>query len=408
VGGDTSPFQLQLTYNAPDKPYGNYPYATVDNRLYDTDDRARVPNKNLKPARTNSVELGAELKFLKNRIGIDFTYYQQNSRNQILYLPIANSSAFNEKLVNAGNIENKGIELALTTTPIRTKDFSWNVNFNVAKNSNKVIELSDGLDRFSLAKAQWLDVSIDAVAGENYGAITSPNEFIRTEDGQLIIGENGLPKVSSNTEYKVLGNAMWDWTGGVSTSLNYKNVTLSAIADIKVGADLYSMTARSLYSIGKSKATLTGRDEWYRSEEQRLEAGLTETAWTPTGGYLVEGVVETVDANGNITYTPNERYINPQEYWSHISKYDPASFIFDNSYVKIREITLSYSFPKKMIGKFADNIAVSFVSRNPFILWKNIADIDPDSNYNNGTGMGLEFGSLPSRRSYGLNINIKF
>lgn len=408
VGSDTNPFQLGLTYNAPDKPYENYPYATVDNRLYDTDDRARVPNKYLRPTRTNSVELGTELKFLKNRIRIDFTYYKQNSRDQILYLPIANSSAFNEKLVNAGDIENKGIEVAFTTVPVRTKDFSWDVNFNFAKNSNKVIELADGLERFSLAKAEWLDVSIDAVVGENYGAITSPNEFMRTEDGQLIIGANGLPKVSENTEYKVLGNAMWDWTGGISTSLNYKNFTLSAIVDIKVGADLYSMTARSLYSTGKSKATLAGRDDWYRSEEQRLEAGETETEWNPTGGYLVEGVVEVVDANANVTYTPNERYVDPQDYWSHVTKYDPGSFIFDNSYVKMREITLSYRFPKRMISKFADNIAVSFVSRNPFIIWKNIDNIDPDSNYNNGSGMGLEYGSLPSRRNYGINISIKF
>ncbi len=408
VGSDTNPFQLGLTYNAPDKPYSNYPYATVDNRLYDTDDRARVPNKNLKPTRTNSIEVGMDLKFLKNRIGLEFTYYKQNSKNQILYLPIANSSAFNEKLVNAGNIENKGFEIALTTTPVQTKDFSWDLDFNFAKNSNKVIALSDGLDRFTLARAEWLNVTIDAVVGENYGAIMSPNEFMKNENGDIIVGADGLPKISNNTEYKILGNAMWDWTGGMNTSLRYKDFTLSAIFDIKVGADIYSMTERSLYATGKSKATLPGRDEWYRSEEQRFEAGVTEAAWDATGGYLVKGVVETVDADGNVSYTPNTKYVDPQDYWSHVARNNPGQFVSDNSYVKVREITLSYRFPQKTIAKFAEDISVSLVARNPFIIYKNIDNIDPDSNYNNGSGMGLEYGSLPSRRSYGINFNIKF
>jgi TonB-linked SusC/RagA family outer membrane protein len=408
VGSDTNPFQTGLTYNAPDKPYQNYPYATVDNRLYPTDDRARLPNKNLKPTLTNSVETGIDLKFLKNRIGFEFTYYQQNSKDQILFLPTAKSSAYDEKLLNAGNIENKGIEIALTTIPIQTKDFTWHLNFNAARNFNKIVALADGLDKFSLAKAEYLDVYIDAVTGENYGAITSPRGFQKTEDGQLIIDEKGLPKPLQGAEYKVLGNAMWDWTGGVSSSWSYKNITLSAIMDIKVGADLYSMTARSLYSTGKSKATLEGRDAWYRSEEERLEAGQTEVQWTPTGGLLVNGVVETILPDGSKTYTPNQRYVDPEDYWRLVGSNDPSAFIFDNSYVKIREITLSYRLPENLTGKWAEEMTVSFVSRNPFIVYKNIKDIDPDSNYNNGTGVGLEYGSLPSRRSYGVNINIKF
>ncbi|MDR1524793.1 MAG: SusC/RagA family TonB-linked outer membrane protein [Tannerella sp.] len=408
VGSDTNPFQLGMNYYAPDKPYLTYPYTTVDNRLYDTDDRARVPNKNLKPTRTNSAEFGVDLKFLNNRLGVDITYYKQNSKDQILYLPIANSSSFNEKLVNAGNIENKGLEVALNTTPVETKDLSWRLNFNFAHNKNKVIALTEDLNRFTLAKAEYLNVTIDAVAGENYGSIMSPNAFDRNENGDIIVDASGLPRVSSNTEYKVIGNAMWDWTGGISSSLKYKNISLSAIFDIKIGADLYSQTARSLYATGKSKATLEGRDAWYISEEKRFEAGVLETAWTPTGGYLVKGVVETIDGNGNKTYTPNERYVDPQDYWSHVTKYVPEYFISDNSYVKVREITLSYKFPNKWIGKYAEDVFVSFVSRNPFIIFKNIDSIDPDSNYNNSSGMGLEYGSLPSRRSFGININLKF
>ena len=409
VGSDTGPFQLGLTYNSPDKPYGNIPYATVDNRLYDTDDRARVPNKNLKPTRTNSIETGIDLKFFQNRLGLDVTYYTQNSRDQILYLPIANSSSFNEKLVNAGNIENTGLEIMLTTTPIRTKDFEWNLDFNVAKNRNRVLKLTDELSRFSLAKAEWLGVTIDAMEGLNYGAIVSSNALIRNENGDLLINpENGLP-YSTNDKLQVLGNAMWDWTGGISTSLQYRDFTLSTIIDVKVGADLYSMTARSLYNCGKSKMTLEGRDAWYRSEEERMEACVNNLKdWTPTGGYLVQGVCESTDGGGNTIYVPNTRYADPQKYWEWIATYDPSFFVFDNSYVKMREITFTYRCPRKLIGKFADELSVSIVARNPFIIWKNIPNIDPDSNYNNGAGMGLEYGSLPSRKSYGININLKF
>ncbi|MDR1682947.1 MAG: SusC/RagA family TonB-linked outer membrane protein [Candidatus Symbiothrix sp.] len=409
VGSDTNPYQLHLNYNAPDKPYGNIPYATVDNRMYATDDRARVPNKNLKPTRTNSVELGADFKFFQNRIGLELTYYTQNSKDQILYLPISNATSFNEKLVNAGNIENKGLEISLTTIPVETKDFTWNLDFNFAKNSNQVVALAAGLNRFALAKAQYLDVTINALEGANYGAIMSSKQFERNENGDLIIDANtGFPVVSNNTDAKILGNAMWDWTGGISTALHYKNFVLSSIIDVKVGADLYSMTARTLYTTGKSKATLEGRDGWYMSEEQRLEAGVVENQWTPSGGLLVEGVVQTTDAGGNVTWSPNTRYVDPQEYWNYVGTNDPSFFIFDNSYVKVREITFGYTLPKKWIGKFADDISLSFVARNPFIIWKNIPNVDPDSNYNNGTGMGLEWGSLPSRKSFGFNLNVKF
>ena len=409
VGSDTNPYQLSLTYKAPDAPYGNYPYAMIDSQLYPNDDRARLPNQNLKPTLTNSMEAGIDFKFLKNRIGLELTYYQQNSTNQILFLPTAKSSAYDEKLLNAGNIENKGVEIALHTVLIEKKDFSWDLNINAAKNSNKVIELADGLDRFSLAQAQWLDVNIDAMVGENYGAITSVNAFKRNLDGKLIVNPNtGLPVKADNDEYRLLGNAQWDWTGGASTTVTYKNLSLSAIIDVKLGADLYSMTARTLYSIGKSKATLAGRDAWYRSEEERLVAGATENQWVPTGGYLVDGVVEVVASDGSISYEPNTRYVDPQKYWEEVAKNDPSFFVFDNSYAKVREITLTYRVPKNLISKWAEDITISIVSRNPFIIYKNIKNIDPDSNYNNGTGVGLEYGSLPSRRSYGINLNFKF
>lgn len=363
-----------------------------------------MPNKNLKPTKTNSFELGLEMKFLKNRIGLDFTYYTQNSKNQIMGMASSWTSGYNYRLINAGEIENKGIEIALNTRPIELKDFSWDLNLNFSKNSNKVKKLVDGMDMFELEKAAWLDVQVAAKVGENFGAIVGP-DFKRNENGDILIDpQTGLPQYDKSNH--VLGNASWDWTGGLGTTLTYKNLSLSALFDIKVGADLYSMSARAFYESGKSKETLAGREEWYRSEEQRQAAGIAKGSpdWTPTGGFIAPGVID----NGDGTYRPNDIYINPEDYWMSVCRNAPSMFIYDNSYIKCREITLSYRVPQSWLKNVVKGLTVSFVARNPFIVWKNIPNIDPDSNYNNTTGMGLEYGSLPSRRSYGFNVNLKF
>ena len=228
---------------------------------------------------------------------------------------------------------------------------------------------------------------------------------MRNENGDILIDpQTGLPQYDKSNH--VLGNASWDWTGGISTAIHYKNLSLSALFDIKVGADLYSMSARAAHESGKSLATLQGRDEWYLSEEQRQAAGIPKGSadWKPTGGFIAPGVID----NGDGTYRPNDIIVNPEDYWMSVCRNAPSMFIYDNSYIKCREIVLSYQFPKKWLGKFLQDMSVSFVARNPFIVWKNIPNIDPDSNYNNTTGMGLEYGSLPSRKSYGINVNIKF
>ena len=396
VGSDTDPYQLGLVYSKSKFTYPGYTIGYINN--------STMPNKNLKPTKTNSFELGLEMKFLKNRIGLDFTYYTQNSKNQIMGMASSWTSGYNYRLINAGEIENKGIEIALNTRPIELKDFSWDLNLNFSKNSNKVKKLVDGMDMFELEKAAWLDVQVAAKVGENFGAIVGP-DFKRNENGDILIDpQTGLPQYDKSNH--VLGNASWDWTGGLGTTLTYKNLSLSALFDIKVGADLYSMSARASYESGKSKETLAGREEWYRSEEQRQAAGIAKGSpdWTPTGGFIAPGVID----NGDGTYRPNDIYINPEDYWMSVCRNAPSMFIYDNSYIKCREITLSYRVPQSWLKNVVKGLTVSFVARNPFIVWKNIPNIDPDSNYNNTTGMGLEYGSLPSRRSYGFNVNLKF
>ena len=394
VGNDTSPYMLKPTYEMASNSFDSYPMASISGDV--------IPNKNLKPTMTNSMELGFELKFLNNRIGIDFTYYNQHSKDQILRMNTSYGSGYRYQLINAGDIENRGIEIVLNTRPIELKDFCWDLNLNFAKNSNKVKELANGVDEFELASARWLGVKVVAKVGENYGCIMG-KDFLRNSNGDILIdGTTGLPKMTD--DLKVLGNATWDWTGGLTTNLRYKNISMGAIFDVKVGADLYSMSARSAYSTGKHKGTLEGRDGWYESEEKRLSAGVAAKDWKPTGGYVAKGVIEQEDG----TYKPNDIYINPQEYWTYVTTQTARPFIYDNSYVKLRELTLSYAFPKQMLGKVINALSVSLVARNLFNLYKNVPNIDPDSNYNNGTGMGLEFGSLPSRRSFGLNVNLKF
>ena len=394
VGNDTSPYMLRPTYEMALNSFGQYPMASISGDV--------IPNKNLKPTMTNSIELGFELKFLKNRLGLDFTYYNQNSKDQILRMNTSYASGYRYQLINAGDIENRGVEVVLNTRPIEMKDFSWDLNVNFAKNSNKVKELANGVDEFELASARWLGVKVVAKVGENYGCIMG-KDFLRNKNGDIIIdGKTGLPKMTH--DLKVLGNATWDWTGGMTTNVRYKNLSLGAIFDVKVGADLYSMSARSAYSTGKHKETLEGRDAWYESEEKRLAAGVTSKDWNPTGGYVAKGVIEQPDG----TFKPNDIFVSPQEYWTYVTTQTARPFIYDNTYVKLRELTLSYAFPRRLLGKVVNALSVSFVARNLFNLYKNVPNIDPDSNYNNSTGMGLEFGSLPSRRSFGLNVNLKF
>lgn len=396
VGSDTDPYQLGLVYTKSKFTYPGYTIGYINNET--------IPNKNLKPTRTNSFEIGFETKFLNNRIGLDFTYYNQISKDQIMGIASSWATGYPYRLINAGEIQNQGIEITLNTRPVQIGDFAWDLNLNFSKNSNKVKKLVDNMDMFELEKASWLDVQIAAKVGENFGSIVGP-DFVRNENGDILIDpQTGLPQYDKSNH--VLGNASWDWTGGISTAIHYKNLSLSALFDIKVGADLYSMSARAAHESGKSLATLQGRDEWYLSEEQRQAAGIPKGSadWKPTGGFIAPGVID----NGDGTYRPNDIIVNPEDYWMSVCRNAPSMFIYDNSYIKCREIVLSYQFPKKWLGKFLQDMSVSFVARNPFIVWKNIPNIDPDSNYNNTTGMGLEYGSLPSRKSYGINVNIKF
>lgn len=396
VGSDTDPYQLALNYSTGKYSYPGFTIGMINNNTQ--------PNSQLKPTMTSSYELGLELKFFHGRVNIDFTYYNQTSKDQIIGLASSSASGYTSRLINAGKIQNKGVELAINGRVLQIKDFAWDAGVNYSKNSNKVLELVEGMDFFQLADASWAGVSVGAEVGKNFGSILG-TDFKRNENGDILIDKNtGLPLYEETL--RTLGNSTWDWTGGFYSTFTYKNFHLYAGFDVKMGADLYSFSMRSAYLTGKAVATLEGREEWYRSEEARKAAGMTEAQWRAAGkceGFIAKGVVD----NGDGTYSPNTYPVNPQNYWKSVAEKAPATFIYDNSYIKCREITFGYTFPSKMLGNAVKSLSLSFVARNPFILWKNIPNIDPDSNYNT-SGMGLEYGSLPSRRSYGFNVNVKF
>ncbi len=393
VGSDTDPYQLSLRYTKSQFGYPGYSIGSVYGNL--------VPNPDLKPTRTRSWETGFETKWCNQRISLDFTFYHQTSRDQIIAMATSPTSGYDYRMINAGEILNQGFEITFGARLVSVKDFTWDLNINWSKNNNKVVKLIEGTNELELAKATWCNVYVSAREGEKYGSICGP-ALARNEDGRVIVDKNtGLPTFT--TENKVLGNAQWDWTGGLSTTLRWRMLSLTALFDVKVGADIFSMSERSAYETGKAMETLQGRAEWYASEEARRAAGAK--SWEATGGYLVDGVV--LNADG--TYSENTKYINPESYWYEVSRNSPELFIYDNSYVKCRELILSLDFPKNWLDKkgIVKHVGISFVARNPFIIWKNIKDIDPDAQYNT-SGLGLEYGSLPSRRSYGLNFNIKF
>ena len=396
VGSDTDPYQLALNYSTGKYSYSGFTIGMINNNTQ--------PDKDLKPTMTTSYELGLEMKFFHNRLSLDVTYYNQTSRDQIINLASSSTSGYQYRLINAGEIQNKGIEVALNGRALQIKDFAWDFGVNFSKNSNKVKSLTEGMDYFEIERAIWCNVSVGAEVGKNFGSIIGP-DFKRNANGDILINpETGLPQYDETT--RTLGNASWDWTGGFYHTLTYKNFRLSAAFDVKVGADIFSMSMRSAFQTGKAPETLEGREAWYTSEEKRMAEGMTIEQWRAAGkcdGFYAPGVID----NGDGTYRKNDIAIDPQTYWESVSRNAPSMFIYDNSYVKCREITFGYTFPEKTLGKFVKGLNVSFVARNPFIIWKNIPNIDPDSGYNT-SGMGLEYGSLPSRRSYGLNVNMKF
>lgn len=393
VGGDTNPYKLNLNYGLQSSSFNGKPLGEISSNS--------IPKRDLLPTRTYSYEFGVDLRFFNNRINLDAGYYSQRTKNQIMDLPISQTSGYEYSTVNSGEILNHGVELSLNVVPVTIKDLHWDVTFNFAKNINKVVKLHPEVTEYPLAEARWAGAMIQAREGNAYGVIIG-KKLQRAPDGQVIYGENGLPLVGSRLE--VLGCGVYDWTAGVGTSLSYKGFTLGALLDIKMGADVYSMSSMMAHQNGTAKATLEGRKEWYNSEEERKQANVEKDSWTPTGGYIGKGVVNVGTAE-NPKYEANTTPVDPQKYWDFFPNNSPEPFIYDASFVKLRELTLTYTLEKKWLQKTPfNNVSFTVYGRNLWTLYSSVPNIDPESSYNNSNGQGFEYGSLPSRRSFGFNL----
>lgn len=398
VGGDTTPYMLDLSYGLNDFTLGGVSMGKVTS--------TRVPYAGLKPTRTYSWEIGTDMRFFDSRLNLDFTYYNTVTRDQILSLPISESTGYAMAMVNAGEIANRGFEVQLTGVPVRTSDLMYETTVSFARNKNRVNKLHDDVTNYELARAALSETYIVAMEGEAYGAIIG-KKFSRTQDGRIIVNQAGLP--TYDTELSVLGNGNYDFTLGWGHTFQWKSLSASILFDMKFGAEIYCQSDVLATYHGNSVKTLEGREEWYASEELRIAANETSLTWKPTGGYLVDGVIQDgIDAEGNPIYRENDIFIDPETYWQNVYSNTPEPYIYDASYIKLREISLSYTFGRKYFRNFPiDSISVSAFGRNLWLMWCSLPNVDPESSYNSNK-LGIEYSSLPARRNLGIGLKIKF
>lgn len=400
-----TPYSTALNYNIQSKPLLGNPIGSVVNNI--------IPNNTLKPEFTTSYEAGIDLGFFQNRLQLDLTYYYTKTKNQLIVLNTSQTSGFTGANANAGTIENKGFEALLTAGVFRNPNgFNWDITLNFAKNENKLLELTDKTDIQVISNARWAGAQIVAKVGESSTEIYG-RKFQRSPDGQVIVGSNGLPLLTLGNES--LGKTAPDWIGGITNEFSYKGISLRANLDMKFGGKMYSMTNASAASSGLLDKTLEGREGYNAWVAEQLAAGKTLAEigqLTPTAGLIVEGVTEIRDNNNNITgYQKNTTAVNPQTYWGNLfgNETTPEPFIYDASYVKLREASIGYDLPKKWLkGTGFDRFKFSIIGRNLWTLYSKVPNIDPESTYTNGNGQGFEYGSLPYRRSYGFNLQLSF
>ncbi len=394
VGNDTDPFAFTQTYIRSD-PFGSSQIYGETNSL---------ANLSLKPEISSAYEFGTDIRFLNNRIGLDLTYYQSRTKNQILNIPLSGSSGYNSRIINAGLIKNYGVEAMLTVNAIKKKNFTWDAFINFSANRSTVVELSDGLTNYVMASEEG--VSIEARVGERMGAMygvayarvqnTDPDkpyyDAKNENTGKQVYGANGRP--IGTTDRVKLGNYNPDWLMGFGNSFNYKGIRLSFLFDIRQGGELYSFTQTVGREGGILVETLEGRADGYDLSK-------------PGNGVIGDGVVETSPG----VFTPNTTKLEPRQWHSAYTggRGIAEGVIYDASFVKLRELQLGYSIPDKVFGRFpVRGLAVSLVGRNLF-LWSNVPHVDPETMaYKGGTALpGIEYMSLPSSRSYGINLSFK-
>ncbi|TKG95814.1 SusC/RagA family TonB-linked outer membrane protein [Puteibacter caeruleilacunae] len=378
VGNDTNPYRTRSTYSLKQNGTNETTYANKPDNL---------PFSDLKPEEQTSRELGFDIRLFNNRIGLDLAMYNTSTKNQILSIETPSTSGYKKRWINAGEIENKGIELALNIVPVKTENFNWDMTLNWSKNKNKIVELSKeySIEKFGLGGTRLLDVY--AIEGGEYGEIWGKKTFVRDEaTGKVIVDENGMPYTSGGK--RKVGSINPDWLGSISNRLTYKNFFMTMLIDIKKGGDLISMTDAHGTSVGTGLRSLDGRE----------------------GGFVVDGLVGSSD--GTNSGQQNTVKVDPESYWANIGgAYGVAeAFMYDAGFVKMRELSIGYSLPSSILnGTPFSSIKASLVGRNLFFIYRDTPGTNPEgSNGRKDEQQAYEISSLPVTSTFGFNLNFTF
>ncbi|MAO48398.1 MAG: SusC/RagA family protein, partial [Aequorivita sp.] len=379
-------------------------YAEVGNgapfdRLFDTfvinnDIGTSVPsvrnNPELKPETTKSYEAGLEMRFANNRLGFDVAYYKSNSIDQIVQVPITAASGYTGKLLNAGEIENKGIEVSLNAMPVKNDNFTWGLNINWSQNKSEVLELPEGIETLQLGAFQG-GVTINAVKGQPYGVIYGTDYTYL--NGQRVVDPANGQYIATAASNNVIGDTNPDWLAGISNTLTYKDLSFSFLIDIQEGGSIFSLDQYYGLATGLYENTSFIND---------LGNPVRNTL-ADGGGFINEGV--NPDGSVNTTRIRADRY-GAQGYARGLPN---SAFVYDASYIKLRQVSLTYTLPSRFLDNtFMTGLQFSVSGSNLWIIDKNMPYADPESGLSSGNLQGYSTGALPTTQDYGFNIKAQF
>lgn len=351
-----------------------------------------VDFEKLRPEKQKAIEFGLESSMFSNRLGLDVSYYKTNTKDQIFNVPQSTSTGYSFSQINAGEMQNKGFEIAVTGTPIRTNDFAWDISVNWSRNRNKVISLDAGRENLVLATFQG-GVSLNATVGEAYGTLRG-TDYEYDASGNKVVDEDGLYKQVSN---QVIGNIQADWIGGVYNKFTYKDVSFGFLIDVKKGGSVYSLDQAYGQYTGLYPNT-AGTNDLGNPVRNPVTNG------ADSGGVILEGVKE----DG----TPNDVRISANGVGNGAFGADAApnkAFIYDASYVKLREVSFTYALPAKYLkDSFVKSLSFSLLGNNLWIIDKNLPMADPEAGASAGNVQGYQSGVMPTTKVYSFNLKASF
>jgi iron complex outermembrane receptor protein len=420
AGNDCDPYLTGIGFYKLDSDNNTYVNPnngnTYPKNVFDSD---QLRNLHLKPEKQHSVELGTELKFINNRIGLDLTWYKTNTKNQILALSMPIETGLSRRWINAGNIQNSGIEVSLNLVPVETQDLRWDMTFNFTKNRNKIIELTKGVDKYEI-QGGGLDMKAYATVGGGYADIYTSYVYKRNEKGEILVKPDGTWTRSG--EQTKIGNGQPDFLAGMFTTLTYKNVSLSMLFDSRFGGQIVSGSYNYGMYTGVLKSSLHGRTAEYGGLERKYTDAHGREI-TAHDGILPEGVfgngtvINGVDVSGKTyAYAYEQGLVKPVSASAYYdNKYSWGSGIReeavkDISWIALREISLRWDMPRKLVNRmYLQNINLGLTIRNVGYLYNSLPNkIHPEGLSSNRSYEFIEVGGAAYARTYGFNVNVTF